>query len=382
MGTKGITEGHEKTATGASWQSDGLRDSDVLSSATLTNFNQRALMNGVLPITMTNYASDAGGSDRNNPIVGNCVVRKNTGGGQSQTIFVDAGVASLDGMFYTVGSASSINITTAGLYNPRYNAGFGSASLPTAVGEEVWVLVIVDPELNGNNNVGYVCGQKVQTSSGLYPQYPSSHLVKQSVVLAAVRLTNQSVVAAVEDKRVFVRGGPMPLTKLQDANGATYPHNQLFAGITAANLPHTGLGLLFTRNPAGHHTSYGNSAAQGNGGTHLFYQADTGVGVGHAHQLTPVHRQHKQGFGYGGAGNHNLLFAPLLNEQTAGQHLLTATWFSANAAQSVSLMQGVHYNINAKVLTMLNLATTATNPHTSAGVANGGTIVFDYVLCR
>ena len=60
MGTTGLGEGHEKTGTGATWQADGLRDSDVLSSATLTNFVERGLGNGVIPLTMTDYSASCG----------------------------------------------------------------------------------------------------------------------------------------------------------------------------------------------------------------------------------------------------------------------------------------------------------------------------------
>ena len=54
MGTTGLNEGHEKLVTGATWQSDGLRDSDVLSTATLTNFTERGLLNGVIPLNLNN----------------------------------------------------------------------------------------------------------------------------------------------------------------------------------------------------------------------------------------------------------------------------------------------------------------------------------------
>ncbi len=50
-----LGEGHEKK-TGSS-QEDGLLDGDVLTSPTLTNFNERALMNGVVPITVNDYHS-------------------------------------------------------------------------------------------------------------------------------------------------------------------------------------------------------------------------------------------------------------------------------------------------------------------------------------
>ena len=382
MGTQGIGEGHEKTATGATWQSDGLRDTDVLTSAPLTNFVERGLCNGVVPITMTQYQLDSGATDRNHPFTGNCSVRKNTGG--TKSFFVDAGVVCLDGMFYNVGSASSLDIDDSNLYYARFNAGWTAASLPNSANEECWVLVIADPELN-QNGLSLVCGQKVNVSSGLYPQMPSSHLVKQSVVLAAIRVTNGPVVTAVEDKRVFVGAGPLPLTKLQDASGAAYPHNNMAASpaITSANLPITGLGLMFTRDPAGHSASVqavDPAQQHGAGQTHLFYQTDQGVGAGHAHQLTPVHRQHKQGFNYTGPGVHGTAFefTPLVNEINPTKHLVSAVWFSTNSAQSVNLVEGIHFTIAGTALTMLDLATTATNPHTSAGVAATGYVLFTY----
>ena len=380
MGTTGINEGHEKTGTGATWQSDGLRDSDILSSASLTNFVERGINNGVIPISLTNYSADSGGSDRNNPIAGNCCVRKNTGGGQTKSFFVDAGTVSLDGMFYTVGSSASLDVDTAALYNARFNA---SVSLPNVANEECWVLVIVDPELSGTNNIGLVCGQKVDVSGGQFPQMPASHLVKQSSVLAAIRVTNGPVVAAVEDKRVFIRGGPIPLTKMIEASGAgTHPTNTLVStpSLNAANLPIAGLGTLYSRDPAGHSAAADAALAHGHGQTHLFYQADIAVGSasGGAYQLTPVHRQSVDVYAYVGAGALPLLFTPLINEKLAGVFLIKATWFSSNAAQSCRLLQGVHYTVSGKVATMLNLATTATNPHTSAGIAASGFIEFSY----
>ena len=384
MGTTGITEGHEKTGTGATWQSDGLRDTDVLSSATLTNFVERGLYNGVIPVNMTDYSSDAGAGSRNDPIQGNCCVRKNTGGGQVKSFFVDAGTVALDGMFYTVGSAASLDVDAAGLYNPRFNA---SVSLPNALNEEAWVLVIVDPELTGTNNIGLVCGQKVDTSTGLYPQMPASHLVKQSSVLGAIRVTNGSVVAAVEDKRVFIRGGPIPLTKMKAASGdATHPTNSLITtpALSAANLPITGLGHLYTRDPVGHSppvVAVDPVQAHGNGHNHLFYQADAALGAanGGAYQLTPVHRQHMLKVAYGGPGAIPLNFSPLYSEIAApGQpfHLIQVVWFNAAASQSCVLSEGTHFTISGAVMTILDLAigvSQALNPHTAGvGIAPGG----------
>jgi len=381
MGTTGLTEGHEKTGTGATWQSDGLRDTDVLASATLTNFVERGLYNGVIPITLTDYSLDSGGTDRNNPIAGNCCVRPD--GGDPKGFFVDVGTVCLDGMFYTVGSASAKDVDTASLYNARFNAGWTAASLPNAANEECWVLVIVDPELTGTNNIGLVCGQKVDTSTGLYPQMPSSHLVKQSLVLGAMRITNGPVVAAIEDKRTFIRGGPLPLTKMKDASGAGVdPSNSLITtpAISAGSLPITGLGHLYTRDPAGHSppvVAATATQAHGNGHNHLFYQSDQAIGAapGGAYQLTPVHRQHMQKTNYTGPGPIDITFTPLYSEidPPGGPfHLMQVTWFSAAGDQSVVLTEGTHYTISGKVMTMLDLATTATNPHTSAGITPNG----------
>jgi len=390
MGTTGLNEGHEKTGTGATWQSDGLRDSDVISTATLTNFTERGLLNGVLPISLTNYSQDAGGSDRNNPIAGNCCVRKNTGG--TKSFFVDAGVVSLDGMFYTVGSASSLDIDTAGLYNSRFNP-LGVAGLPSAVNEEAWVLVIVDPESGaGTNNISLVCGQKVNTGTGAFPQMPSAHLVKQSVVLAAIRVTNGPVVSMVEDKRVFIRGGPYPVTKMINASGAgTDPINNLVTtpSLGAGTLPESGLGLFYARDPAGSSPPVvaSSGTSHGAGQTHLFFQSDQAVGAssGGAYQITPIHRQSKEVYAYAGPGTISLKFSPLPIEvpsllSVAGYTLTTAVWSDSTRATSVSLAEGLHFTISGKTVTMSDLATNLVNPYTNppAPIAPPGFVEFYY----
>jgi hypothetical protein len=356
MGTTGITEGHEKTGTNATWQADGLRDSDVLSSATLTNFVERGIGNGVIPIGLTNYSTDSGGTDRNNPIVGNCVVRPNTGGA-TNSIFVDAGVVCLDGVFYNVGSAGAFNFDTSGYYNNRFNAG--GMVLPSGSNQECWVLVIVDPELNGTNNVGLVCGPVVDVSTGLYPQMPYSHLIKQSVVLAALRVTFASPlnVAAIEDKRMFIRGGPMPLTTLKKANGEpTDPLNDYGTtpSLTAGTLPEAGLGAFYARNPLGHNPALG--AIHGIGQTHLFYQSDAALGAaaGGSYQITPVHRTEKQILSVGaGAGALAALACTPLASATgaANTHLITIMWTNANGSTTKAWVQNVHYTVSGKIVT-------------------------------
>ena len=330
----------------------------MLSTASLTGFVERGIYNGIIPITLTDYSQDSGGSDRNNPISGNCAVRKNTGGA-SNSIFVDTGVACLDGAFYSTGTVSAIDIDTAARYNARFNPG--GMVLPTALNEECWVLVIVDPELAGAyNNVGFVGGTVVDTSTGIYPQMPANHLIKQSAILGAVRVTYGTptlVVAACEDKRVFIRGGPIPITSLFDSAGnPTDPINDygVSPSLNAGDLPITNLGEIYGRNPQGFQAI---DFIHGAGETHLFYQADNaiGSGAGGAYQLTPVHRQAKETLAYIGAGAVGLTLSPLLTEFSATEHLITATWFDATGVAMAPLKEGPHYSVSGKTLTFTDL---------------------------
>lgn len=363
MGTTGIGEGHEKTGTGATWQADGLRDTDVLSTATLTGFLERGLGNGVVPITMTDYGSDA---SRNNPISGNACVRPNTGGA-TNSIFVDTGVVCLDGAFYNVGSASAFDFDTASYYNARFNAG--GMVLPSALNEECWVLVIVDPELSGTNNIGLVCGTVVDTSTGIYPQMPSSHLIKQSCILAAIRVTYASplVVASVEDKRVFIRGGPLPLTALFDSSSTeTDPLNDYGTtpALTAGNLPITNMGLLYARDPGG--------SLPGSGETHLYYADDQGT----AHQITPLPRQDKQTISYTGPGSGgNLTYTPIAAPSTGGEHVISAVWFGSASTQMCPLREGIHYTVSGTTIAFFDLSITVASP---LGPLGAGDVVFTY----
>jgi len=378
MGTTGLGEGHEKTGTGATWQSDGLRDTDVLSTATLTGFLERGIGNGVIPISLTDYSSDSGAGDRNNPISGNCCVRPNAGGDANE-IFVDSGVVCLDGVFYSVGSASAFDIDTASYYNSRFNAG--GMVLPSALNEECWVLVIADPELTATNNIGLVCGTVVDTSTGIYPQMPSSHLIKQSVILGAVRVTYATPlnVASVEDKRVFIRGGPLPLTAMKDPSGnGIDPSNDYGTtpALSSGALPLTDLGTLYARDPNGFQVSA--TSIHGDGETHLFFQSDQaiGSGAGGAYQLTPVHKQAKETISYtGGGSSGSLSFTPLADETGGSTRLITAVWFGSGDSQMCPLKEGPHFTVAGKLITFGDLSLTVISPLGPLGV---GEVEFYY----
>lgn len=292
MANTGLGEGHEKTATGAgAYQNDGLRDTDVLSSPSLTNFVERGLRNGVIPTTPN--LNDYNHADRNNPMSGNCHVRPNGSIGATKEFYVDAGTVCLDGMFYTVGSASVIDITATAQYHTAYHAGPTAIANGSAAADEAILLVYVDPRLP--NNVGLTYGTYVNTASGIYPSSPSGHLVRQTVILAAMRIgkggSGFPVIQAIEDKRAFIRPGPIPLTSLIDKDSAT-DHDNLrndhISGLNAANLPITDMGALFARDPNG----FILDTPDGVGQTHLFYQSDVALGAasGGVYQITPVHK--------------------------------------------------------------------------------------------
>jgi hypothetical protein len=320
MSNTNLAEGHEKTATGAStYQNDGLRDSDVLTSPSLTNNVERGLGNGVIPITLNRYDE----SDRNNPVSGNCCVRPNGTLGSTSEIYVDAGVVQLDGMFFNVGAASVLDIAAT----TNYHSGYHGSAIPngTNPSDEAILLVYVDPRLP--NNIGFTYGSYVDTATGLYPQSSSNHLVLQNTVLAAVRVgkgASSPVVLAIEDKRVFCRPGPVALSAIEHSDGsANNLRNDFVAGFNAGDLPITNLGFMFARKPNG-----SSAFPQGIDQTHLFFQSDLGIGQtpdgGGTYQITPVHRNSvtpRIPYGsplvlpFGVPAPTGLLYKPLLSEE-------------------------------------------------------------------
>ena len=362
MSNTNLSEGHEKTAS-STYQNDGLRDSDVLTSPSLTNWLERGNGNGIVPITLNRYDE----SDRNNPVSGNCCVRPNGTIGSTKQLFVDAGVAQLDGMFYNVGSASTLDITaTTNYHSPYHASAIPNGSNPA---DEAILLVYVDPRLP--NNVGFVFGSYVDTASGLYPQSPSNHLVLQNTVLAAVRVgkgATHPVILAIEDKRSFIRPGPVPLSAIEHNDGSEENlRNDFVSGFNAANLPITDLGVLFARNPDGYVPN-----AQGAGQTHLFFQSDQGLGRnpngGGAYQITPIHRTSKTplipyvaGGGplvlpFGTSAPTGLLFRPLVSEEDGMTHLIQIELFGPLNDFLGIVIEGVHYAVNPGDLTLADPA--------------------------
>ena len=355
----GIGQGHETAVK--SYQTDGLRDTDVLASPTLTNLNERGLMNGVVPITLNKYSDTA----RNTTETLNCSC---TFSGTSITI--NAGTVQLDGMFYAI-SAQTINIASATAKFATYNSS--TAPTTTANNERI-LLVYVDPKISGN--IGMTYGAALNTASGAYPQSPSGHLARQTVVLASARLTYNSglVISSLEDKRVFIRPGPLPVSSLINASGnATMPINTFISGDATASLPITDLGFIFARDPVGL-----GSYADGRGATHLFYQSDLRInqsGMGGAYQITPTHRQSIKTDTYvGSQKNVTLAYTPLESQDEATTRMIEVVMYKSGKPRFIAvLVQGLDYTVADNVVTLLaSLSYTGTLTHVRITYTHAG----------
>ena len=125
----GIGQGHERGDQ--TNQNDGLADGDVLTSPTLTNFNERGLMNGVVPITLNKYSDSA----RNTTNSGDCVCTKSS----TQSIVIAAGTIVVDGVFYEIGT-QTLNAATVTAQYATYNSS--TAPTLTSTSESCWCISI------------------------------------------------------------------------------------------------------------------------------------------------------------------------------------------------------------------------------------------------
>lgn len=338
----GIGQGHEKADQ--TDQSDGLADGDVLSSPTLTNFNERGLMNGVVPTTLNKYSDTA----RNTTNSGDCVCTKSG----TQSIVIAVGTIVVDGVFYEI-DTQNLNITTATAQYATYNS---SVPLLASTNHQRILLVYFDPRISGN--IGFVYGAELDTSGGTYPTSPTDHLVRQTIVLASARLNkvgSEVRIASLEDKRVFIRPGPFPVSSLINAAGnATMPANNFISGDNAGTAPVTDLGFIFARDPAllGDHPD-------GSGGTHLFYQSDLRIdqlGTGGAYQITPTHRTSIKTATYTGGSpvNVTLEYSPLGSQDEATTKLIEVVLYKTAQTPRflATLIQGLDYTISANVVTI------------------------------
>ena len=389
-----LSEGHNKTATSAgSYQFEGLRDTDVLTTTTLTNITENLLGNGVVPVGLNDYNN----SDRNNPLSDNCHISPVGSVGTTKEFSVATGTVCVDGMYYTVVGGATIDITAATNYHIDYHpggtaGGIGGNVAPlangVAAGDEAILLVYVDPR--GPQNIGLVYGSYVDTTSNQYPSTPFAHLVRQTTVLAWLRIgkgASHPVIHQVEDKRTFIRPGPVALSSLIDKDSASdheNPRNDMIAGLNAANLPITDMGLLYARDPTA-----SNPAPEGTGETHLFYQTDATPLK--SYQLTPVHRQSRAIFAWSGplvlnygvlpplGLAHTPLAAieanPTVPSQPNPLRLLTCTFISIAQPDQVApiVMPADHPLINTVTPTALNIIA-------DPGMPVFGGLAYDHVI--
>tara|TARA_R110002012_G_scaffold321118_1_gene547461 strand:- start:314 stop:1426 length:1113 start_codon:yes stop_codon:yes gene_type:complete len=361
----GIGQGHE--TANQSYQADGLGDGDVLASPTLTNFNERGLMNGVVPITLNKYSEGA----RNTSTTLNCAC--STSGNQS--VSVAAGTVLIDGIFYSI-SAATINVATATAQYETYHTSGGNGVPPTlSANQERIVLAFVDPQVTGN--IGLTYGDAIDTSSGNYPTSPSGHLARQTIVLASIRIhysSNEVRVNKIEDKRVFIRPGPIPFSSLIDASGnAAMPATNFISGDNAGTLPITDLGFLFARDPVGL-----GSYADGRGGTHLFYQSDlraNQAGMGGAYQITPTHRESIKTDTYTGSQkNITVAYTPLESQDEASTRMIDIVMYKSGTPRFIAvLIQGLDYTVADNVVTINgSLGYTGTPTHVKITYTHAG----------
>ena len=131
----GLGQGHE--TANQSYQTDGLRDTDVLASPTLTSFNERGLMNGVITIVNNDNSGSRNASQTSQLRL--LHIEQPVHRHRSGTILVD-------GMFYSIGS-QTLNAATVTLQYATYN----SSTAPTlSANHERILLVYFDPTLTGN----------------------------------------------------------------------------------------------------------------------------------------------------------------------------------------------------------------------------------------
>ena len=212
-----------------------------------------------------------------------------------------------------------------------------------------------DPTISGN--IGFVYGAELDTSGGTYPTSPDAHLARQTIVIASARLNKSGSnvqIESLEDKRVFIRPGPFPVSSLINAAGnATMPANNFISGDNAGTAPVTDLGFIFARDPAGL-----GSYPDGSGGTHLFYQSDLRIdqsGTGGAYQITPTHRTSIKTDTYTGSQkNVTLLYSPLGSQDEATTKLIEVVLYKSGTPRFLAtLIQGADYTISANVVTIL-----------------------------
>tara|TARA_R100000654_G_scaffold50729_2_gene76931 strand:- start:27 stop:1181 length:1155 start_codon:yes stop_codon:yes gene_type:complete len=244
----GHTAANETSMSGSGVFTDSLKDGQHITSPSLTNMLEGVHGNGII----LEEDTAAGDSQRNTPedLPGVCEQDTNP-----NRIRIVGGHAVLDGVLYKFagGPGSSLLVdfkTTSQHARATYASNYLSA------GEEALIVVYVSSDSASNNCITWEIGTAVTTASNTYPTTPSGFLsdpksglaVKQSVVLAVIRVVHSASggdmnlsIAESNDKRIFIRPSPIYFTPVTTGAevGAPSP--------TAVDL-HTELDALHTDN--------------------------------------------------------------------------------------------------------------------------------------
>ena len=212
------------TAAGNTLGQDGLRDGDVITSPSLTNALEGIHGNGILRL-------------RDSAMVRPDIVNGSEGaltvGASAHLLTVQGGYCVLDGNLYEFGGGPGDTATiTLGA------AGEGTGTALAAANEQAVYVIFVAPDAKGGGTAGvaglhYAGGTPVDVTTGIYPILPSQYLAdyeagtarnnEQVIVLGVVRCkynaaagTHKAEIIEINDKRVFLSGGPrymIPLSK-------------------------------------------------------------------------------------------------------------------------------------------------------------------------
>ena len=214
---------------------NGLREGDSLSSPTLTNVLEGIHGNGIVRLQDGAYDSS-----RNETNSGN-QPGSMTKHSDVWKLNVQGGLAVLDGVLYEFGGGpgGTGSVVQLGTH--------GTGSALSATGEESMYVIYATPkDTDGHLHVSAAGGSPVQTSTGIYPQLPDTHLITTAttndkiVVLGTVRCSHTTTgggsnahnvqIDELNDKRHFLSSAakymvPLTASGLDDgAGGAGTKH--------------------------------------------------------------------------------------------------------------------------------------------------------------
>jgi hypothetical protein len=237
---------------------DGLRDGDIVSSASLTNLLEGVHGNGLLRLQDGAFGESA----RNNTNTGD-QPGSLTEDSDSWKVKVFGGYCVIDGQLYEYAQGPG-NYVLVELGSGSYGSGTALA----AAGEQSLYVIYISSE-GGNARVNYLGGSPVDVNTtGRYPTLPTQHLIDpntggsiindQTVVLGVLRCqytaagtgNNHNLdIVEINDKRHFLPNNPhyfVPLTKGALANDSNSKKTQLSRAASEAIQSPEELAAIFT----------------------------------------------------------------------------------------------------------------------------------------